>query len=242
NLGGCGGAYAPVTPSLFFPPAPQAWVFPLRPPLPSNLLFSPIFAHTPPVRSPLPPFGPPISLLSKGGRRGKRLRRGTILLAAALAASTLSCSEKPRDVTPPSPPRGVFSVTGDQSASIHWLSNNEGDLAGYNVYVSDCPGGPSCPYRRIGTTSGIDFVATGLANGTTYYFAVAAFDYSGNESELSLDDVFDTPRPAGSGAQLLNFVTNPTGATAWDFSSASALRSDDPQADVYFGDNGSVSL
>lgn len=169
------------------------------------------------------------------------MNRGIILVAAALAA-TVGCSEKPRDVTPPSPPRGVFSVTGDHSAAIHWLANPEGDVAGYNVYISDCEGGPNCPYSRIGTTGGIDFVATGLVNGATVFFAVSAYDYSGNESELSSETVFDTPRPAGTGAQLLNFVAHPTGATAWDFSSATALRSNDPQADIYFGDNGSVSL
>jgi hypothetical protein len=170
------------------------------------------------------------------------MKRGTILLAAVLAGSAWGCSEDKRDVTPPTPPRGVFSVTGDQSAAIHWLSNTEGDLAGYHVYFSDCPGGPGCPFQRIGTTSQEDFVAGGLANGATYYFAVSAFDYSGNESELSYDNVFDTPRPAGNGATLLNFVTHATGPTAWDFSGASAVRSDDPVADVFFGDNGSVSL
>ncbi len=163
---------------------------------------------------------------------------------AALGMVAAGCSEdrRDRDVTPPAAPRGVFSVTGDRSAAIHWLANTERDVAGYHVYLSSCSSGPGCPYERIGTTGDVDFVAAGLSNGATYYFAVSAFDYAGNESRLSSEDVFDTPRPAGSGASLVNFVTQPAGPSAWDFSAAQPVREDDPAADVFFGDNGSVSM
>lgn len=111
-----------------------------------------------------------------------------------------------RDVTPPAAPRGLRSVTGDGRVTLHWLDNTESDVAGYKVYVSDCARGANCPYEYVLTTGGTSAVVPSLVNGVTQYFAVAAYDRAGNESllsgDLALEDVFDTPRPAGSGLNL----------------------------------------
>ncbi len=163
-----------------------------------------------------------------------------VLIAAVVVAGCFD-DDAPRDLTPPAAPRGVYSVTGDQSVAVHWIANTEADLAGYHVYAADCLNGPECPYRRIGTTSRVDFLATNLANGRTYYLAVTAYDRHGNESELSREDVFDTPRPEGINASLRNFVDDPALAAGWDFSTATARRYDDPNTDIFFGDNGNVS-
>jgi hypothetical protein len=163
------------------------------------------------------------------------------MFSALLAGAAAGCHDDDRDVTAPAAPRGLYSVTGDRAASVRWVGNTEGDLAGYHVYVSSCPRGPGCPFQRIGTTRGTDFVATSLVNGATYYFAVAAYDRHGNESALSYEDVFDTPRPAGVNAALRDFTDEPTGPTAWDFSSARTGRYDDPTMDVFFGDNGAIA-
>ena len=142
-------------------------------------------------------------------------------------------------MTPPGAPRGVFSVTGDGQAKLQWLANTEADLAGYRVYESPCASGPNCPYDRVGTTTDTKFAVSGLTNGVTRFFAVSAVDRAGNESPLSPENVFDTPRPAGT-ATLANFVTNSAGA-GWNFAAASVRASDDLTTDIYFGDNGSVS-
>lgn len=165
--------------------------------------------------------------------------------AAALALAALAfagCREdgtSPRDVTAPAAPRGVYSVTGDHSVTLHWLANTEGDVAGYRIYEAPCATGDNCPYDRVGTTTAVDFTLTGLSNGVTKYFAVAAVDHAGNESALSYETVFDTPRPAGTGATISNFVNGVTGA-GWDFSAALARASNDVETDVYYGYNGSV--
>jgi len=163
-----------------------------------------------------------------------------ILLAlATLGAAGCDDTTAPRDVTPPQAPRGVFSVTGDGQAKLQWLANTEADLAGYRVYESPCASGPNCPYDRVGATTDTKFAVSGLTNGVTRFFAVSAVDRAGNESPLSPENVFDTPRPAGT-ATLANFVTNSAGA-GWNFAAASVRASDDLTTDIYFGDNGSVS-
>jgi hypothetical protein len=170
------------------------------------------------------------------------MNKSLFIPLAILALGSAGCiDDDDRDVTPPAAPRSVFSVTGDRIATIYWIDNTEPDLAGYNVYVSGCADGPDCPYRRIGTTNGTDFVASGLVNGDTYFFAVAAYDRAGNESKLSYDTVFDTPRPAGSNARLEDFMEDPAGPAGWDLSAARAVRYDDPSCDIFFGENGSVA-
>jgi hypothetical protein len=146
-----------------------------------------------------------------------------------------------RDVTPPAAPRGFYSVTGDHQVYLHWLDNTESDVAGYRIYQGDCASGPSCPYTAVGMTTGNSFTVSGLANGVTKYYAVAAYDRAGNESDLSYEDVFDTPRPEGFDAQLTNFVDQPA-AAGWDFSAYSVRPSGDPATDMYFGYNGTTYL
>lgn len=170
------------------------------------------------------------------------MRLAYLLPVAALAILIAGCrdgSVAPRDVTPPAAPRGLYSVTGDQQVTMRWLENTEGDVAGYRIYQAPLENGADGPYYRVGTTTSTSFVLGGLSNGVTKYLAVAAVDDYGNESDLSYDTIFDTPRPAGFGATLTNFLDGVTGA-GWDFSVASTRASNDVATDIYFGDNGSI--
>jgi hypothetical protein len=147
----------------------------------------------------------------------------------------------PRDLKAPAAPRGFTSVTGDQEVFLSWLENTEADLAGYHVYEGTCARGPDCPYERVATTTGPEFILRGLSNGVTRYFAVAAFDRAGNESPLSYEDVFDTPRPEGFGRTLDNYLENPA-VSGYDFSTYSVLAFDGQETDVYFGSQNGVNL
>lgn len=155
-------------------------------------------------------------------------------LGVMLALGGCDDSTSP-DTTPPAPPQAVYSVTGDQEVFLSWVDNTERDLAGYRVYRSECAGGSGCPYFLVGTTQGTTFTVTGLTNGITRYYAVAAFDRSGNESELSEDNVFDTPRPEGFGAGVNNYLDNEVGS-GWDFSAYSARNWDHAETDMFFGE------
>ena len=72
------------------------------------------------------------------------------------------------------------------NATVSWNANTEGDLAGYRVYV----GTRSGIYSFAGpfeVASGTSFTVPNLPVGTTYYFAVSAFDRTGNESTKSAE-------------------------------------------------------
>lgn len=171
------------------------------------------------------------------------MRLATAIAAIALAVTAAGCVDRttaPHDTVPPAAPRGVFSITGDNQVELRWLANTESDVVGYRIYMAPCATGSGCPYDRVGSTSATSFNVSGLTNGVTRYYAVGAVDGAGNESALSYETVFDTPRPAGTGAILYNFVSSPSIA-GWDISSVTVRPFDDPATDVFFGNNGSVS-
>jgi hypothetical protein len=85
------------------------------------------------------------------------------------------------------------------------------------------------------------FTVEGLANGETQYFAVAAFDRAGNESDLTYDDVFDTPRPEGFDQSLSDQASVPA-TSGWDFSDYRVRAFDDPAVDIYYVRSGSQDL
>ena len=88
-------------------------------------------------------------------------------------------------VTPPPspspPPAPSFG-----SASLTWNPNSDTDLAGYKVHVGTSSGTYTFagPFDTQGTTS---YTVGNLPKGQTYYFAVSAYDVSGNESLLSAE-------------------------------------------------------
>ena len=85
------------------------------------------------------------------------------------------------DNTPPSTPSGLTALNGDNRVDLTWDPNYEHDLAGYNIYYSYSFDGK---YTLIGSSKDNYFVDYGAHNGTTYYYAVTAYDFNGNESDL----------------------------------------------------------
>lgn len=87
-------------------------------------------------------------------------------------------------------PLGTTSSTGTTSAdtggtaTLTWNPNAETDLAGYNIYVGTASGVYGTPIKLGNLTS---YVVSNLAKGSTYFFAVAAYDTSNNESHLSAE-------------------------------------------------------
>jgi hypothetical protein len=134
------------------------------------------------------------------------------------------------DIFPPSAPRGLYSASGDHFVELFWDENPEADVAGYRVYVNTSPSGT---YEFIGTTHHGYFLDDGIDNGRTYYYAVAAFDFDGNESELSRNITSETARPEGYDVSLTNYRTNPN-AAGYDFSTVSVGPYDDQYTDVFF--------
>jgi hypothetical protein len=87
--------------------------------------------------------------------------------------------QSPAPSTSPPPTVAVGSVT------LVWQANHEQDLAGYKIYVGTSSGSytsAGSPFM-IGKSS--SYTLNALPKGQTYFFAVSAFDTSGNESGLS---------------------------------------------------------
>lgn len=135
------------------------------------------------------------------------------------------------DNTPPAVPRGLYSVTGNEAVFLFWYPNTENDFDFYAVYRSTVD--LSGPYSEIGTTSDPEFVDDDVTNGNTYFYAVTAVDDALNESDLSYEDVFDTPRPEGTGVRVYDYNTKPA-VSAFDFSTHHVVDGDDPDGDVWF--------
>jgi hypothetical protein len=165
---------------------------------------------------------------------------GVFVAVAALTMPLVAgCGDDPVEAAdnPPFPPDGVFSVTGDQLVTIYWNPNQEGDLAGYRVYRGneDISG----PYFAIAEVSAnaTSYDDSDVNNGDTWFYAVAAFDKHGHESDLSREDVFDTPRPEGFDLVLVNLGQDASQA-GYDFSSlsGSAQNAAANTTDIYFED------
>jgi hypothetical protein len=172
-----------------------------------------------------------IKLLTGAGF-GARLGGFAVL---ALLAMTAGCNEHhDRIISVDAVPfnvEGVYSVTGDQQVTIYWRANQETDIAYYKVFRN---GAPTGTFTLIGTSTGTNFVDNNVVNGVTYYYAVSAVDQAGQESAaLSFDNVFDTPRPAGTNANLTNALTDDT-ASGWDFSAFTTRTSADARTDIWY--------
>lgn len=134
------------------------------------------------------------------------------------------------DNTPPSPPTGLNVLNGDNQVDISWNFNPERDVAGYNIYYAYSYDGK---YTLIGSTTNNNYVDYGAHNGTTYYYAVAAYDYNGNESELSYDNVSATPRPEGFNESIFDYRNYPN-TSGFSFTTYSVVPYNDKSTDFFF--------
>jgi hypothetical protein len=135
-----------------------------------------------------------------------------LLILAVLAGLVLifvSCEKKvyvyEPDTTPPSSPKGLYSVTGDRSVTIYWERNDEKDFSKYRIYWSL---DPHSAFTFLASTTLPWYDDINLTNGTTYYYIVTAVDFSGNESDNS-KMIYDTPRPEGFSYSLFDKAIYP---------------------------------
>ena len=105
-----------------------------------------------------------------------------------LSISFLGCSQFVSQESPSSPSLDNNSNSGSQSATLSWDANSESDLAGYEVHYGEESGNYSMSLD-VGmitpVNNRVSYVLGNLASGKTYYFAVKAYDSSGNVSTTS---------------------------------------------------------
>lgn len=126
------------------------------------------------------------------------------------------------------PPQGVSALALNNQVYIRW-EHTYYEVYGYNVYVNSSYSGN---YRLIGSTRTNEFIDQDARNGITYYYAVTAYDIDGNESKLSIEDAYATPRPEFYKIMLNDRQTNPNKA-GYEFSTNSILPFDNRNTDIY---------
>ena len=132
------------------------------------------------------------------------------------------------DHTPPSVPKGLYSVTKDEAVYLSWYENDEEDFKEYRVYRKE---DGEDYYYRIAVTRIGEYTDRGLDNGFTYFYTVTAVDRHGNESDFSVV-AFDTPRPEGSGLVIRDYHRYPD-ISGYDFSRFAVVGFDEEGADIY---------
>ena len=80
-------------------------------------------------------------------------------------------------------------------ATLAWDPNTESDLAGYKIHFGTASGNYTVHTDVHNVTS---YTVTGLTAGQTYYFAVSAYDASGNESGYSNEVSYSIPGDNGA--------------------------------------------
>lgn len=134
------------------------------------------------------------------------------------------------DSSAPDAPGGVYVLNGDNIVDVYWDPVTNRDLAGYNVYYSTSYNGK---YTLLGSTKQTKFTDDGAKNGVTYYYAVASYDYDGNESDLSYEDAHATPRPEGFDQILYDYRRFPNNA-GYNFANSRLVNYQSQDADFFF--------
>ena len=160
----------------------------------------------------------------------KGLRTLWIVLLVLFASGCKQLGNEFVDTTPPNRPAGLWTETGDNLIELFWSENRESDIAGYNVFVSSSYDGR---YELIGSVRSAHFNDNDVRNGSTYYYAVTAYDYDGNESELSRDVAYDVPRPEGYNV-VLDDYRRVAATSGYDFSRFGVVSYNDLYADMYY--------
>ena len=143
------------------------------------------------------------------------------------------------DREPPAIPRGVKSITGNTEVTIEWFPNGEHDLAGYKIWRGN--DGQNFDLLEEVSTSEFQYIDQNVQNGITYHYAISAFDISGNESGLSPEEVYDTPRPSGQNVTLHAYDLFPT-RSGFYFETPESGAIDWKDSDIYFAFDEEVNV
>ncbi len=160
---------------------------------------------------------------------------GTISLAGCSDDDVVTVIDQP-----PQPPQSVYTITGDDTVFIYWTAPYEGDIAYYGIYrssqeltgydlIAEVEADPNPNLDLVYYDPG--YVDADVSNGLTYYYAVTSVDEAGQESDLSAETVFDTPRPEGE-MTLYDDAVDPN-RSGFNFLTGTVMESGNPGADVY---------
>jgi hypothetical protein len=157
----------------------------------------------------------------------------SVIIVLVIAGCDVNEPEYVIDTVPPVPPTNVQVLNGDNRVDIYWIENRDPDLAGYNIYYSDAYDGK---YYIIGSSAYNFYIDYDAINGEKYFYAVTAYDYNGNESDLSIDVIYATARPEGYDEAIFDFRQFPNNS-GYSFALESVVAYDDNQYVDFFFEN-----
>lgn len=108
-------------------------------------------------------------------------------------------------------------IQAAQSVTLAWDSSPDPTVVGYNIYSGVASGTYT---NRVDAGNATTGNISNLVEGTTYFFAVTAYDASGLESDFSNEISFTVPEALPTleihgvtGGQFVFSVTGPVGTT-----------------------------
>lgn len=121
-------------------------------------------------------------------------------VAAQAALGTSAQSSEVQVMTVPAAPTGLTATAGNTTVTLNWTASS--GATGYNIYQGTSVGGEGAtPVQSA--VSAVTTTLSGLTNGTTYYFAVAAVDAGGASAHSSEAQATPTaPASHGGGGAL----------------------------------------
>lgn len=173
----------------------------------------------------------------------------TLLLILTVPMIFIGCDDDDNPITSriPAAPQGVYSVTGDGQVTVWWNGPYESNISYYVIYRSTQP---TTGYVEIGTVDAesnpnldliiYHYVDGNVVNGQTYYYAVTSVNTGGAESDLSAENVYDTPRPEGIGYTLVPLEID-TSQAGFSFATASRVSMNSALADIVIDRPGEIT-
>ena len=127
--------------------------------------------------------------------------------------SSIEVSGSPQ-VPSPSVPQNVSASAGDANITIVW--NPVSGATGYNLYFSTTPEVTIDGTTKVDGVTSNSATETGLTNGTSYFFAISAFN-AGGESPLSteVNATPQVPAPSSAPQALLATAGDGTVTLTW---------------------------
>ncbi len=123
-------------------------------------------------------------------------------------------------VTNPGAPTGLTATAGNGRVALSWsapAADGGAAISGYLIYRGTSPGGESHVPVNGTLIQGTSYTVTGLANGTAYYFTVAAVNaakHQGSASGQASATPVSTTGPATTGPATTPTSAHPTRGTA----------------------------